>query len=787
MKPATILSGLLLAGLLAHEAPAQTFRPDLHITGFSLSSTDFREGTEIVWTFNVQNIGTAASGPFTVGLYLSSNAEINPYVDWRLSQFGNPGLPIGFWSHWEVRVVVPQGLNPVTYYAGPYADDRFQIDEFTEWNNYDSLQVTGNPFRPDLEVTALSSNPTAVSGGMPVRLTATVRNIGERFSPATTAAFYLSRSHLADSPSGAALGTVPVPAIAVNGSTQVILDTTLASVPHGGDAYWVVQVAPTSVPELNTGNNNRSEWVRCSVTPSLVWNRDLLGPANSGFGQSVGAAGDLDGDGSDDLIVGLPSDDTAGIDAGAARVYSGRTGTLLWTFPGPSADAQQGSSVAGAGDVDGDGVPDLIVGAPYASGGGLSRSGRATLYSGRTGSAIRFHEGEASNARLGLAVAGAGDVDGDGFDDVAITSPGDQGGGSVRLHSGRTGARLFIFIGPSGSGLGQSVANAGDVNGDGFPDLIVGAPTETASRSAYVLSGRTGQLIRRIQGPGEDFGYSVCGAGDVDGDGTPDLAVGAPGSSSAQGQVLLFSGRTFALLLNAQGWQTNESFGTSLAGGGDVNGDGTPDLVVGAPGAQANGIASGRTAVLSGRDLSTLFSFVGWPASNIGRSVALLRDVNDDGRADVFTGGDGASGAMLFVTAEKTIGRSSTFGAPGATSGGLRPRAVIGGSPQIGTTVSLALRAAPPANLVLMLLGFARTDVDLGPSGAPGNRLYTFPALVLQLLTGADGRVSLPIALPDEPGLVGAQAFVQWAVFDPPANALGYVASDAARIVLGRL
>jgi hypothetical protein len=86
-----------------------------------------------------------------------------------------------------------------------------------------------------------------------------------------------------------------------------------------------------------------------------------------------------------------------------------------------------------------------------------------------------------------------------------------------------------------------------------------------------------------------------------------------------------------------------------------------------------------------------------------------------------------------------------------------------------------------------MLLGFARADVDLGPSGAPGNRLYTFPSLVLQLLTGPDGRVSLPIALPDEPGLVGVQAFLQWAVSDPPANALGYVASDAARIVIGRL
>jgi hypothetical protein len=219
-----------------------------------------------------------------------------------------------------------------------------------------------------------------------------------------------------------------------------------------------------------------------------------------------------------------------------------------------------------------------------------------------------------------------------------------------------------------------------------------------------------------------------------------------------------------------------------------VNGDGTPDLLVGAVGAASSGDWTGRAAVLSGRDLTTLFSFVGGAAGyRLGESVALIRDVNDDGRADLLVGSPGSSAARLLHTLEKTIGRSSIFGGPGATSGGLRPRAVLDGSPQIGTTVSLGLRAAPPATLALMLLGFARADVDLGPSGAPGNRLYTFPSLVLQLLTGPDGRVSLPIALPDEPGLVGVQAFLQWAVSDPPANALGYVASDAARIVIGRL
>jgi hypothetical protein len=438
--------------------------------------------------------------------------------------------------------------------------------------------------------------------------------------------------------------------------------------------------------------------------------------------------------------------------------------------------------VAGAGDVDGDGVPDLIVGAPFTSGGQLSRSGRATLYSGRTGGVIRLYEGEESGANLGLAVAGVGDVDGDGYDDVAITVPGDSGRGSVRVHSGRTGGRMFLFFGSSGSYLGQSVAAAGDVNRDGFADVIVGAPVEDA---AYVLSGRTGQLLRRLQGT-DAFGASVCGVGDVNADGFPDLAVGSP--NGGPGRVELFSGQTFGLLRRVYEWQPGEGFGSSLAGGGDVNGDGVPDVAVGMPAADPWGTNSGRTAILSGLDGTTLFSFMGSGSGmELGCSVALIRDVNDDGRADLLMGTRGTDAAQLFLTSGKTIGRSNLFGRPGATSGGLLPRAGVGGSPQIGTTVSLALRAAPPASLALMLLGFLRADVDLGPSGAPGNRLYTFPTLILTTGTGIDGRAALPIALPDEPGLVGVGCFLQWGVIDPPANALGVVSSDAARIVIGRL
>jgi hypothetical protein len=787
MRPVAVLPPLILAGLLVVGADAQIIRADLRAINFSLSTTTLREGSVVTFTFDVENIGLADAGAFDIGVYLSTDSVITP-DDRLLLSLHDPGLANGYYRRWTPQITIPL-VTQGTFWAGIYADYWNVVPEYLESNNDIGLQVTCVPLKPDLEVSSLSSNPIAVGVGTPVRLSATVRNIGEIASPSTTAAFHLVRSSGLSSPTP--LGVLFVPPLQVNQSVPLTLDVTIASVPHGGDASWLLQLAPISIPELSITNNSRFAWVRCNVTPNLAWNQTNLGPASSGFGFSVAEVGDIDGDGADDVIVGAPSDGSVIRFAGTAWVLSGRTGARLWSFPGQAELEYQGTSVAGAGDVDGDGVPDLLVGAPEHSD-GLESRGRVEVYSGRTGTPLRIFRGLSAFARVGTAMAGVGDVDGDGFDDIAYTAPGDgSNDGTVSVYSGRTWTRVFQYRGPHISRLGGSLAPAGDVNRDGFPDLIVGATNDDGFvGAAHVLSGRNGQLLRRITASGvDDFGKSVAGIGDVDGDGFPDLAVGGF-SVTGTGIVWLYSGRTFGEIAQVSEWTRDEYFGSSVAGGGDVNGDGTPDFVVGAPEADALGTSSGRANVLSGHDRSTSFSFAGWtPSLRFGFSLALVRDVNDDGRADLVVGAPGtnASAVQLFLTSGKTIGRSRTFGRPGATSGGLLPRAVVEGSPQIGRTVSLALRAAPPATPVLMLLGFVRTDVDLGPAGAPGSRLYTFPTLTLQLGTGADGRAALPIALPNELGLVGAQAFLQWAVFDPTANALGWVASDAARIVIGRL
>ena len=320
----------------------------------------------------------------------------------------------------------------------------------------------------------------------------------------------------------------------------------------------------------------------------------FIGDAGDFLGRSVSGAGDVNGDGFADLIVGAPSDDNNGTNSGSARVYSGIDGNVLYTFDGDDVGDRLGSSVSGAGDVNGDGFADLIVGAPCDDTNG-SFSGSARVYSGIDGNVLYTFNGDGEGDDLGRSVSGAGDVNGDGFADLIVGAPfainvGSPTSGSARVYSGIDGNVLYTFDGDDVSDqLGSSVSGAGDVNGDGFADLIVGAPCDDnngfRSGSARVYSGIDGSVLYTFDGDGEDddLGVSVSGAGDVNGDGFADLIVGAPGvdtNGDGSGSARVYSGidgNVLHTFIGAAG-----DLGVSVSGAGDVNGDGVADLIVGA-------------------------------------------------------------------------------------------------------------------------------------------------------------------------------------------------------------
>ncbi len=390
--------------------------------------------------------------------------------------------------------------------------------------------------------------------------------------------------------------------------------------------------------------------------------------ADDEFGYSVSGAGDVNNDGFDDFIVGAYLDDNNGSNSGSARVYSGADGSILYTFNGDAAGDQFGYSVSGAGDVNNDGFADLVVGAHFDDNNGTI-SGSVRVFSGADGSVLYTFNGDGAGDQLGRSVSGAGDVNNDGFDDLIAGAIGDDnngsGAGSARVFSGADGSILYTFNGDStGDQFGVSVSGAGDVNNDGFDDLIVGAFTDdnngSASGSARVFSGADGATLYTFNGDSanDQFGTSVSGAGDVNSDGFDDLIVGAlldDNNGNDSGSARVFSGFDGATLYTFNGDSVGDQFGRSVSGAGDVNNDGFDDLIVGAWLADPNGSNSGSARVFSGADGATLYTFVGASVGDrFGFAVSGAGDVNNDGFDDLIVGAPedddgGANSGSAFV------------------------------------------------------------------------------------------------------------------------------------------
>jgi len=346
------------------------------------------------------------------------------------------------------------------------------------------------------------------------------------------------------------------------------------------------------------------------------------------LGWSVAGLGDVDGDGFPDLALGAVQKLVRNRPApGYVRILSGFNGALLHEINGNSPRGEFGSSVAGVGDLDGDGFSDFVIGARFDREAG-PRFGAARVYSGKNATLLFFFGGDSAEEEFGQAVAGAGDVNADGTPDIIVGAPRDDtvapDSGSAFVFSGRSGELLYILGGrSSGDRFGQAVAGVGDVDGDGFADVAVGAPLagQHSEGEFHVFSGKDGTVLQSFTGNGPDasLGWSLASAGDLDGDGRDDLVVGAPGEGS--GHVYVFSGQDGAVLLSSSGDETGSRFGASVSGAGDYDRDGSPDVVVGAPRA---GHGAGEAVVLSGRDGRLLRAFSGAQGDQAGYSVSAL-------------------------------------------------------------------------------------------------------------------------------------------------------------------
>jgi tetratricopeptide (TPR) repeat protein len=346
---------------------------------------------------------------------------------------------------------------------------------------------------------------------------------------------------------------------------------------------------------------------------------------------------------------------------------------ILREWRGEAAGDQFGWIARNIGDVDGDGVADVVTSAPNHDIPGAANAGRVYVYSTKSGKLLWTADGAAGN-QLGLGIEAAGDTNGDGIPDVIASAPF---GGYAKIYSGRDGRVLQTLRAEDPADrYGQHVAGIGDVDGDGCADVIVGAPR--GAGRAYIYSGKTGKLLLKLEGEGEKDAFGSAVAGWSDGKRML-ILVGAPGGGARHtGRVYVYDGLRATPKFTFDSDETGAALGAMfLAVLGDVDGDGVPDVFASDWPNRAKGISTGRVYVNSGKDGRRLFELTGENAGDgFGTSASVAGDVDRDGHADLIVGawqysGEaiGAGRAYLHSGKDGKLMRTFTARIPGEAFG----------------------------------------------------------------------------------------------------------------------
>lgn len=450
------------------------------------------------------------------------------------------------------------------------------------------------------------------------------------------------------------------------------------------------------------------------------------------YGSSVALLGDLDGDGRSEFAIGFPTEPTNGLDSGAVTVHSGFDASLLFSLNGALGE-QFGKRVVAVGDLDLDGVPDLMVFASAAAAG----AGRIDVFSGATQAVIRTRSGTVAEP-ITQVMAGGGDVDGDGVPDVILAAGVVAGSHHFVLSGADFGIIHTVNKEFAGVGTTTGAVIVGDLDQDGSDEFAVCTYPSIfqSSEIARLYNGATGASMFTMSTPaGASVGF--CAVGDVDGDFVRDIA-----ALDVNWAFRVYSGVDGAALTTAVGVpQQYNFFGPlQIASAGDVDGDGFPELCI------------------ASTDLIPL------NPTHIGNGTVRVYHLGYAG----------------------TPPRSHISGPACPGSAGNLALTALTGTPAIGQNVAIVLRNAPPFAPAMLNLGMP-TFMPLGPYGATGCVL-TAAADGFNVYLPADASgssTSGPLLVPNDPAIVGIELGAQFVVVDPGANPANLVTSRGIDFVIG--